>query len=95
MMSIFWYYTSLHSQEKIMPKKSPPFEPTFSRRFDAAMIETLLTEAMVQADGWTLAQFTEAPLWLRDLYVRHATAAHQRMQTIEETENSIKPSEHE
>jgi hypothetical protein len=59
------------------------------------MIETLLIEAMVVADGWSLAQFVEAPPWLRDLYTRHAVAAYDRMQKIEESENTLKPSEDE
>jgi hypothetical protein len=96
MMSIFWYYAIPLRWSPAMSEKEPPppIKTGFSRQFDDAMIETLLTEALVVADGWSLAQFVEAPLWLKDLYTRHATAAHLRMQKIEETESNIKPSDH-
>jgi hypothetical protein len=65
----------------------------FSSHYDSAMVETLLAESMVKADGWTLAQFVEAPPWLRDMYTRHAIAAHERIKGIVENINKPDPSE--
>ncbi len=72
-----------------------PPKPRFSKQFDAAVTETLITDAMVKADGWELAQFVHAPPWIMEMYNRHATAAYQQIQEIEKTENELKPSEHE
>jgi hypothetical protein len=79
-----------------MPGKKPPSprKTGFSRQFDDALIDTLLTDAMVNADGWSLAQFVDAPHWLQQVYNRHAKAAYREMQRIEESENALQPSEH-
>ena len=69
-------------------------QPNFSRRFNTALIIARLTDAMVEADGWRLDQFTEAPAWLKALYNRHADAACKEMSAIEREENTLKPSEH-
>lgn len=52
----------------------------FSRRFDAALAETRMIDALVKADGWNLAEFLAAPPWLKELYARHAEAARREMQ---------------
>ena len=83
-------------KEKPPTKKSDSnknVKTSFSRLFDSAMIETRMIDAIVQADGWTLAEFTAAPPWLRQLYNRHAVAACRAMHAIEAAESVIKPSE--
>lgn len=76
-------------------KPPPPRQPSFSRRFDKALVTTRLTESMVEADGWHLDQFTEAPPWLKQLYNRHAEAARKEINDIDKMENSLRPSEHD
>jgi hypothetical protein len=86
MISIFWYLLPFSRKGAKMGKnggksggdagtKSGDKNRAFSRRFDAALAETRMIDVMVKADGWSLAEFANAPLWLRDLYTRHAEAA--------------------
>ena len=72
-------------------KKSPDAsKPGFSVRFEAAMTETNMIDAMVQADGWTLAQYEASPAWLRQLYDRHAIAALREISKTEKAEHEQK-----
>lgn len=79
----------------VSPKPPSNDKPGFSRRFTNALILTRITSAMAQSDGWQLDQYTGAPRWLRDLYDRHAAAAHKAMNELEEIESEIKPSDHD
>jgi hypothetical protein len=60
--------------------KKPRLLSGFSPRFNQALSETLMIEAMMRADGSNLDEFVESPISIQEIYHFRALAAQQEMQ---------------